>query len=515
MPSSFNQKQIIPPQSTNQTQNMGDSLKFDTNLMLQKQVYLLNRTHNMSYNDSNNQTGDVCTSSMQGSDVQYNKDRLSRFKAQKKVAVQEYSKIDYTRSSQLNSRVSYENDSSIANQSLMQKKINAQLNQSNQATKPKDFCSKRNPLKLKRKEQKQQGFVWFATYNNLIFEDELRIILQRPEFSKESNFPQVITLQIQYLQEMASIHIKDYDMHFGTYTEASQEVYPFLLNLQNSIAFLKVYLLTYTQFQLLVQYLTKCHEHFILYYLYKRNQVRGNFTMKDLVQIAIPELSELVQQVQKLPQNQKNEEGGYNNLITSEERNQSNTTQDVDQTLRCTTCIIDSSFEHNHSEGHQHHHHQDRTHHYGGHSARERPYSQLRNQINPSSLKSNNTYNTDQSRIIQERKIINLFDIPDFNEKTGEARWKNGQEVNEHLVRQTFSEHTRGGMDLQQSVHTSLSLVSGRGFAFGGKILNGFGMGGENLQTELSDISGQNGFFNQSFVMNLVGQQNNAMNSLR
>jgi len=50
-----------------------------------------------------------------------------------------------------------------------------------------------------------------------------------------------------------------------------------------------------------------------------------------------------------------------------------------------------------------------------------------------------------------------------------------------------------------------MSLASGKAFAFGGKILNGFGMGGETLQTELSEISGQNGFFNQSFIMNLVG----------
>jgi len=30
---------------------------------------------------------------------------------------------------------------------------------------------------------------------------------------------------------MASIHIKDYDMHFGTNEENSLEVYPFLLNI--------------------------------------------------------------------------------------------------------------------------------------------------------------------------------------------------------------------------------------------------------------------------------------------
>jgi len=54
-----------------------------------------------------------------------------------------------------------------------------------------------------------------------------------------------------------------------------------------------------------------------------------------------------------------------------------------------------------------------------------------------------------------------------------------------------LGETVRGTIvDSQQSIHTSMSLVSGRGFAFGGKILNGFGLGGEvTLHTELSDIS--------------------------
>lgn len=65
--------------------------------------------------------------------------------------------------------------------------------------------------------------------------------------------------------------------------------------------------------------------------------------------------------------------------------------------------------------------------------------------------------------------------------------------------------------NLQGSVHTSMSLASGRGFAFGGKILNGFGMGGDlqqqqNMQTELSEISmGQNGFYSQTQIMQYIG----------
>lgn len=71
-----------------------------------------------------------------------------------------------------------------------------------------------------------------------------------------------------------------------------------------------------------------------------------------------------------------------------------------------------------------------------------------------------------------------------------------------------MGETVRGTIvDSQQSIHTSMSLVSGRGFAFGGKILNGFGLGGEvTLHTELSDISqGQNGFFNQSQITQILG----------
>lgn len=105
--------------------------------------------------------------------------------------------------------------------------------------------------------------------------------------------------------------------------------------------------------------------------------------------------------------------------------------------------------------------------------------------------KHNQTDNTNQSRIIQERKIINLFDIPDFNEKTGEVKWRLGCEQAEREIKKTLFDNGRVTMgDPQQSMHTSMSLASGRGFAFGGKILNGFGMGGEMLQTELSDISG-------------------------
>ena len=50
---------------------------------------------------------------------------------------------------------------------------------------------------------------------------------------------------------MASIHIKDFDMHFGTTSDNNtnsnaDDTQPFLLSIQNSIAFLKVYLMSYS-----------------------------------------------------------------------------------------------------------------------------------------------------------------------------------------------------------------------------------------------------------------------------
>lgn len=57
---------------------------------------------------------------------------------------------------------------------------------------------------------------------------------------------------------MASIHLKDFDMHFGTHIADSDDIKPFLLNIQNSVAFLKVYLMPATQFTKLIIYLTKC-----------------------------------------------------------------------------------------------------------------------------------------------------------------------------------------------------------------------------------------------------------------
>ena len=44
-------------------------------------------------------------------------------------------------------------------------------------------------MELKRKQQRTDGFIWFATYDTFIFEDELRKVLSKPEFAKDSSFP--------------------------------------------------------------------------------------------------------------------------------------------------------------------------------------------------------------------------------------------------------------------------------------------------------------------------------------
>eukprot|EP00347_Sterkiella_histriomuscorum_P004385 403360662 len=643
---------------------------YDPNLLLQKQVYLMNRTHH-NYDQSsshyqntskNNQTGDVCcTSSIQNSDFKNKQAQGFQMNGQnkggqmrnhqhksRKQPFQEYSKIDYTRSSQLNASVSYENDSSIMNSTYQKKKTdNIQRSENNQSTKPKDFCSKINPLKLKRQEQKQAGYVWFATYHNLIFEDELRKILSKPEFNNDSSFP----------QEMASIHLKDFDMHFGTHIQNSDDVQPFLLNISNSIAFLKVYLLTHTQFQKLIMHLTRCQafslpeklkkgqcqklqfdlnktkepfynnltklgsleyldilclnrnqnihfklpskrllsslfnqykhsfynysEHFILYYIFKRNQVRGNYSMRDLVEISVPELTETIKEQEKLAQNshglkssqqkfriQQHNHGDNENFTDDddEERNRSNTTNDGDLTLRCTTCIIDSSSDINensqqsifenknflNSQALQHvlNRHSQGTNRKSHGCSKQKPNLSQRNQknnINHQQSKDKQTnqqvhnrqqteISTNQSRLNQEQRILNLFDIPDFNQNTGELNWKNKTDQIGNDFKRVMTEQAPnnfGGRqtttsniieNMQMSVHTSMSLASGRGFAFGGKILNGFGMGGEvNMQTELSDISqGQNGFFNQSQVLQWLNganlqsqQQSSVLNTFR
>ncbi len=54
---------------------------------------------------------------------------------------------------------------------------------------------------------------------------------------------------------MASIHVKDYDLMFGKMQE-ERESQPFLAFNEGQVAFLKVYLMPYIQFEKLICYLT-------------------------------------------------------------------------------------------------------------------------------------------------------------------------------------------------------------------------------------------------------------------
>ncbi len=54
---------------------------------------------------------------------------------------------------------------------------------------------------------------------------------------------------------MASIHVKDYDLMFGRMSE-DQDSQPFLGYSEGQVAFLKVYLMPYIQFEKLICYLT-------------------------------------------------------------------------------------------------------------------------------------------------------------------------------------------------------------------------------------------------------------------
>lgn len=115
-------------------------------------------------------------------------------------------------------------------------------------TQQKKFVSKRNPCELKRKDQRDQGYVWFATYDPFnIMEDNLRKVL--------STFPQG---ESHFPKEIASIHVKDYDLMFGRGVHEKEKVLPFLAYRESSVAFIKLYLVSFTQFERLVCSTTGC-----------------------------------------------------------------------------------------------------------------------------------------------------------------------------------------------------------------------------------------------------------------
>ncbi len=129
---------------------------YDAEQMLEKEVYLLNRS---TFNEGG--------------------------------ALEE--SVDYTRSSQMNNTLSVQD-------SLEESKIDTTIKEaqepSQMETRPKNFVSQENPLALKRFEQKGR-YVWYATYYTHMHEDQLRIALSK---LPDTSFP----------LEIAASHLKGY-----------------------------------------------------------------------------------------------------------------------------------------------------------------------------------------------------------------------------------------------------------------------------------------------------------------
>ena len=73
----------------------------------------------------------------------------------------------------------------------------------------------------------------------------------------------------------------DYDLHFGTNKEGSQDVKPFLLSSKGEVAFLKVYLLPFAQFEKLICYHTGCLPFLLPDKLAKGQVISLNFVGPD------------------------------------------------------------------------------------------------------------------------------------------------------------------------------------------------------------------------------------------
>lgn len=56
---------------------------------------------------------------------------------------------------------------------------------------------------------------------------------------------------------MASLHIKDFDLYFGI-NNKSKQTYPLLLRSEDSVAFIKVYLLKISQLKGIIKFVTGC-----------------------------------------------------------------------------------------------------------------------------------------------------------------------------------------------------------------------------------------------------------------
>ncbi len=59
-----------------------------------------------------------------------------------------------------------------------------------------------NPLDLKRKEQREEGYAWFAAHDMFMMEDRMREILSRPNLNQCSSFPSVSPFGVKLITEI-------------------------------------------------------------------------------------------------------------------------------------------------------------------------------------------------------------------------------------------------------------------------------------------------------------------------
>ncbi|TNV73283.1 hypothetical protein FGO68_gene1014 [Halteria grandinella] len=373
-------------------------------------------------------------------------------------------------------------------------------------------------------------------------EDKLREVLSSNQYTtftsgQYTSFP----------NEMASIHVKDYDLMFANDLQGQQQVQPFLVYKENSVAFIKLYLMPFSQFEALVCLSTDCQafllpesinkdssfplffdqspppllnsvakigtlehldilcmthtqhtetpqvqlqtpspsvvrrlfkalrhaffnysEHFILLYLYKREQVRFGYTsVKELMEVVF-ESQEEGKQEEIMPI--KYEEQKVIQVATTQ------LDEEQDRTLRCTTCIM-----HDHSSliqsnalfsqklGIKNHHHN-------------KEFDQ-KNQLLSDLFNLDALQPKGDEGLLEQKQSSkpNLLQPADKSALLKQLKYSSkNPNNNKRLLTNTSS----------SSQNTS--MLSGRtgGFAFGGKI-NGFlHNGNETANTEFSEISG-------------------------
>ena len=115
-------------------------------------------------------------------------------------------------------------------------------------------------MELKRRDQSRDGYVWLATYDHqLMYDAEVRKILSSPEYGlNENGFPKVNISRGNNFQEIASIHLKDFDMAFGKIKGTDMQVHPFLTFIEGKVTFLKLYLMPFGQFEKFICHITGC-----------------------------------------------------------------------------------------------------------------------------------------------------------------------------------------------------------------------------------------------------------------